>query len=409
MIYKKKIMNTSPEEKIHLPLIADRKATTTKAAITYGRGLALSAVLCSVFIFKLPAQQAATTATAKSDGPDTYHFYCGNTHAHSSYTMTHGEQVKSGDASKNGLPAEHHRRAKEAGYDFYATTDHSQEIPFEPTSPTNPAWVATKQQAMDATDSTYVGLAGYEHSENNGPDGKGHYNVINSPEYIDALEKGIGVQQFYTWLKTQSNAVVSFNHPAPDSYNAFAYRDPEVTDIITLLEVINSNKNIHYPAFVAALDNGWKVAPVAGNDNHGFWGITRHTARTVVLAKARTREGIIEALKNRRAYATLDTNLQAKYSVNAAIMGSTLNSPSTFKFVVNIDDPDTTDEKNKITKIDIVTDKGAIVQTHTPTSAHSVAWTPTIENTLSRYFFIRVWNASSPDPIAWLAPVWTGR
>jgi len=44
-------------------------------------------------------------------------------------------------------------------------------------------------------------------------------------------------------------------------------------NIITMLEVINSNKNVHYDGFLQALDSGWKVSPVAGNDNHGLDGI----------------------------------------------------------------------------------------------------------------------------------------
>ena len=56
-----------------------------------------------------------------------------------------------------------------------------------------------------------------------------------------------------------------FNHPTPEQYNNWAYRDAKVTDILTMLEVINSNNKIHYPAFVNALDKGWKVAPVSGN------------------------------------------------------------------------------------------------------------------------------------------------
>jgi hypothetical protein len=358
------------------------------------------------------ANLLAQTSVPVSDVSRTgelYHFYFGNTHAHTSYTMTHGEQVTSHDPSKNGPPKEHHERAKKAGYDFYVTTDQSQEVPFDPTRANNPAWLDTKQQALDATDSTYVGLAGYEHSENNGPDGKGHFNVINSDEYLDALDKGIGIQEFYKWLKTQPSAVVSFNHASPDNYNKFAYRDAEVTDIITMLEVINSNKNIHYPAFVAALDKGWKVSPVCGNDNHGFWGITHHTSRTVVLAKAKTKEDILDAMKHRRTYATLDTNLRAKYTVNGAIMGSTLDKSSTFQFEIMVEDPDTTDEQDCINKIDIVTDNGAVVETYNPAPLHSVTWRPTIENTTSKYFFVRIWNVGSPNPIAWLAPVWTGR
>ena len=121
--------------------------------------------------------------------------------------------------------------------------------------------------------------------------------------------------------------VASFNHPGAHQYNDWAYRDPEITDIITLLEVINSNKATHYAAFVAALDKGWKVSPVCGNDNHGFYGITHHASRTFVLATSKTKAAILEAMKNRRTYASLDRNIQCRYTVNGAIMGSTLNRP----------------------------------------------------------------------------------
>ena len=73
--------------------------------------------------------------------------------------------------------------------------------------------------------------------------------------------------------------------------------------------------------------------------------------------------------------------------------------------------------KDKITRIDIVKDGGAVVQTYTPTPDHSIAWSPTVRDATSRYFFVRVWSAGGGDPskpqptrpVAWLAPVWTGR
>jgi hypothetical protein len=184
-----------------------------------------------------------------------------------------------------------------------------------------------------------------------------------------------------------------------------------------MLEVINSNNKIHYPAFVSALDHGWKVSPVCGNDNHGIAGISRNASRTFVLAKDKTKEAILDAMKNRRTYASLDKNLQCKYTVNGAIMGSTLNRPTNFNFDIAINDPDTDNPKNKITKIDIVKDGGAIVQTYTPTPSHAIRWTCKIDDSTSKFFFIRIWNAGGGDapgadpanPVAWLAPVWTGR
>ena len=137
-----------------------------------------------------------------------------------------------------------------------------------------------------------------------------------------------------------------------------------------------------------------------------------------MLATAGTKPAILDAMKNRRTYAALDKNIQCRYSVNGAIMGSTLDKPGSFRFEISISDPDTNEPKNKITKIDIVKDGGVVVQTPVlKEPAHSVAWNATIEDSASKYFFVRVWNAGGGDapkadpanPVAWLAPVWTGR
>ena len=71
-----------------------------------------------------------------------------------------------------GPPAEHFALAQAQGYDFYVVTDHSQEAPLQPVSPTSPAWVDTGKAAAAATDSHFLALRGFENSENNGPGGK---------------------------------------------------------------------------------------------------------------------------------------------------------------------------------------------------------------------------------------------
>lgn len=392
-----------------------------------------------------------------------YQIYAGNTHSHTSYTWSHGDHLttngcagiltyKSGawsdgyvktagggcagiyviDGSQipapgvtvkpdwkkfQGPPAEHFAAAKAAGYDFYAVTDHSQEAGFQPPNPANPEWQDTKQQAAALTDEHFVALAGFEYSENDDPAGTGHINVFNTSGMVNALAPGYSLPYFYKWLAAaESNGngpvVASFNHPDPEQYNNWAYRDPRVTDIITMLEVINSNNKIHYPAFINALDHGWKVSPVCGNDNHGLAGITRQSSRTFVLATNRTKPAILDAMKNRRTYASLDKNLQARYTVNGVIMGSTLNRTGSLRFDIAIGDA-----QDQITKLDIVKDGGAVVQSYAPAPDHSVHWTPAIDDTTSRYFFVRVWTARGGDapgadpanPVAWLAPVWTGR
>ncbi len=395
---------------------------------------------CSAILLCLSAAPGLALDQTTVPAPQ-YHIYAGNVHSHTANTWGHGEQYATvpatADNSKKkkpakslrpdwkehqGPPAAHYALAKSKGYDFYVTTDHSQEAPFQPPSPTNATWVAAQREAAEATDGDFVAIAGYEHSENNGPNGTGHLNVFNSSEYLNALAPGVDLPYLYKWLKTappngEGPVVAGFNHPGARGYNNWAYCDPQVADILTLLEVINSNNKVHYEAFVNALDNGWKVAPVCGNDNHGFWGITHHTSRTFVLATARTKAAILDAMKHRRAYAALDGNIQCRYTVNGAIMGSTLDRTARFTFDISINDPDTDKPKHRITRIDIVKDGGAVVQTYNPAPAYSVAWKPAITDATNKYFFVRVWNAGGGDasganpakPVAWLAPVWTGR
>ncbi|HSU66507.1 MAG TPA: CehA/McbA family metallohydrolase [Tepidisphaeraceae bacterium] len=415
-------------------------------------------VLSCVLAFFLGAVSiAGADEASQAAGATTqpvYHIYAGNTHSHTQFTWSHGDQwekpkpgadgkkvkaievdpegsqgpspslvLKSDWQKFQGPPSAHFALAKANGYDFYVVSDHSQEKGLQPPEAKNPEWVASNQQAQVATDADFVAIRGYEHSENNGPGGVGHLNVINSDSYLNALMPGIDLPYLYNWLKTakpdgDGPVVASFNHPGPQQYNDWAYRDPQITEIITMLEVINSNNKIHYAAFVQALDKGWKVSPCCGNDNHGLWGITHHTSRTFVLATAKTKAAILDAMKHRRTYAALDKNIQCQYTVNGQIMGSTLDKPEDLQFDIHVSDPDTDNPKDKITKLDIVKDGGAVAETFTPqTPAHTVHWKPTIHDATSHYFFIRVWNAGGGDapnadpqkPIAWLAPVWTGR
>ncbi len=409
---------------------------------------------CTRFVFSVfVASLLALHSNAQTNLPcPEFHIYAGNTHSHTANTWSHGEQFVKADKEDGekapglsitpegaqyppksakvkpdwekfqGPPAKHYVLAKSDGYDFYCVTDHSQEAKFQPSSPTNALWVGMLRDAREATDDSFVAITGYEHSENNGPGGKGHLNVFNSAEYLNALAPGIDLPYLYRWLKTvpangEGPVVASFNHPGARQYNDWDYRDPEITDIITMLEVINSNKKIHYQAFVSALDKGWKVSPVCGNDNHGFYGISHHTSRTFVLATNRTKVAILDAMKHRRTYASLDKNIQCRYTVNGTVMGSTLDRPTDFQFNIFISDPDTGNPKDKITKLDIVKDGGAVAESYQPTPSHSVSWQPTLHDATNKYFFVRVWNAGGGDaaggkpnePVAWLAPVWTGR
>lgn len=417
---------------------------------------------------------ASMWAAAVAAQQPRYHFYAGSTHAHTSFTWSHGEMLQKSDckgvriyglkpgsedefewkdvAKPNapcfamyiingwqyhgpdmklkpdwrkfqGVPAAHFAAARAAGFDFYVTTDHSQEAPFFPETTDNPQWLASKKEAVAATENgKFVALAGFEFSENDGPGGTGHINVINSDRTLNAIQPGVDLTYFYKWLATvkpngEGPVVASFNHPDVHSYADYTGRTAAATDIITMYEVLNSNWHVHYKGWIAALDAGWKVSPTSGLDNHGLTGIPTMKSRVFVLATAKTKLGILDAMKHRRTYATLDGDLQCSYTVNGEIMGSTLKKPATFAFAIHCVDPDTDDPKAKITKMDIVTDGGTIVETWKPDAPSTTAdWKVSLQDAKVHYFFVRVWDAGGGDapkpnpaePVAWLAPVWTG-
>src|SRR5690242_6251215 len=107
-------------------------------------------------------QPGAPSSDAAQPGAGKYHIYAGNTHAHTAFTWSHGEQwvnakPKEGEEKSplisvdkdgaqrpaktqvlkpdwqkvQGPPAAHFARARASGYDFYITTDHSQEADFQ--------------------------------------------------------------------------------------------------------------------------------------------------------------------------------------------------------------------------------------------------------------------------------------
>lgn len=338
--------------------------------------------------------------------PSSYNIYRGSTHAHSNYSHD--------TAATNTDPAGLYAIAVNEEYDFFAVTDHTQSPAFQPVSATNAAWVDSKNDALNATTSAFVGIAGFEHSENNAgapnpQPGTGHITVLNTNAYLNAESTNVDLPYLYNWLKTAAPAVsgtpvvAGFNHPGTTSFNSFAYRDAAITDIVTFCEVINSDNNVHETGWRAALNAGWKVSPTSGGDQHASCcGIQNDTSRVFVLATAKTRAAILDAFKNRRTYAALhDKNIQVSYTCNGAIMGSTLAQPSSFNFVITVSDDAAFQD------IQILGSANTTPVATTTVNAASKTWNVTVNDTTSKYFYIRITRAGSP--MVWTAPIWTGR
>lgn len=310
-------------------------------------------------------------------GDETYQCYFGNTHAHTSYSD--GKET----------PGDHFRKAKAAGYDFYAVTDHAlaKHKKFTPQS-----YEDTKKAADECTDASFVAIAGFEFSEDDGPDGTGHLNAFNTAGYLDATGPNVNLPVFYDWLVKNHTATTaaSFNHPGIHTYNSYDYLTPERRDEITMFEVITRAK-LQYPGFLVALHKGWRVAPIAGQDGHGTHLIAAHHYRTGVLAPSLTRDNILKAMRARRVYCTWDKNLKLSFKANGQIMGTVLKDPKSLDFSVTA-----SDSGDLITRMEIIGNDGAMVASK-ESKDHSVNWN--VACPLGQdYYFVKVYTANRKGP-----------
>ncbi len=343
---------------------------------------------------------------AGGDGGITYHLYFGDLHTHTSWSD-----------GWEGTPADAYAAARAAGADFLATTDHASRL-------TPEEWTLTQEMAAAATTDTFVALPAYEFWVN----GRGELNVYDPPAALpnddhvfhSTLEpRQTALASFYDWVAAQPGAVAQWNHPdyMTKSFDGFAYRTPSRDPGVGLLEIHNYGswtwKGIvdYEPAYVQALDAGWHVMPAANSDTHNPDWISGYEVRTVLLAPTLSPENLYAALRAGRGYATLDKNLRIEYTVNGAVMGSTLSPGPSYLARVHIDDPDAT-ASDAITLVEIVSDGGAVVAS-LPAGGTVVDWQVRLGSETARYFYVRVSTASSLPGLAgvtaWTAPIWTGR
>ena len=321
--------------------------------------------------------------------------------------------------------------------DFVAFTDHSNY--FDSSSAPNPAealydmskmttesankWAAYNSAIDDfnASSPDRIALAGYEMTWSGGP---GHINTFNTPGIVSRNNKTLndktgdaGLQAYYQLLiEAGTNGVQSINqlnHPGTTfgNFSDFAYYTPMLDSYVQLVEVGNGEGQVgaggYYPSYeqyIMALDKGWHVAPTNNQDNHkGSWG-NANDARNVIYADSLTEEGLFDAIRERRLYATEDKNLEISYTLDGHMMGSQLGTDAVGENVnieVTVYDPDHSDA---ISKVEVVVNSGRVAYTwdSIPASGELSATIPADYS----YYFIRVTQADGN--LAVTAPVWVG-
>lgn len=297
------------------------------------------------------------------------------------------------------------------GLDFFAVTDHSDSFDNADMGAIDAGgadisadWAAGKQAAASVTNGDFVGLFGFEMTW---PEDKqlGHISTFNTPGWQTRDQEAFtnvtaALENYYKVLTAVPGSVSQFNHPDDihGDFERFDHYSPRYDAVVSLLEVAGEDGVVDCEYYDLALDKGWHVAPTNNQNNHnGQWG-DASDARTVVLAKSLTEEALYAAMKDRRVYATQDSDLAIFYELNGTVMGSILPKSEEAEITVFLSDP--TDEA--IGNVEVVTDGGAVlVSEYVETPSQVLELSASCGHS---YYYLRI---TQPDgDVAVTAPVW---
>lgn len=297
------------------------------------------------------------------------------------------------------------------GLDFFAVTDHSDSFDNADMgaidadgADISADWAAGKQAAASVTNGDFVGLFGFEMTW---PEDKqlGHISTFNTPGWQTRDQEAFtnvtaALENYYKVLTAVPGSVSQFNHPdtVHGDFERFDHYSPQYDAVVSLLEVAGEDGVVDCEYYDLALDKGWHVAPTNNQNNHnGQWG-DASDARTVVLAKDLTEESLYAAMKDRRVYATQDSDLAIYYELNGTVMGSILPKSEEAEITVFLSDP--TDEA--IGSVEVVTDGGAVLVSEYVETPSQVLELPASGG--RSYYYLRI---TQPDgDVAVTAPVW---
>ncbi|HBE42521.1 MAG TPA: hypothetical protein DDW27_15230 [Bacteroidales bacterium] len=309
-----------------------------------------------------------------------YNIYYGHIHNHTCYS------------DGLGTPAEAYSYARYvAGLDFFGLADHSDAI-------SSAEWSDTKAQADIAnSDGVYTTFYGFEWTSSTD-----HITVVNTEDYT-TVALNPTFSDLVTWV-SDKNTVAFFNHPARGDYFGYNSYNSAITPSIKFvgMELWNYIHGFSYHYYVdgyipndnkgcfdEALTNGWILGAMGSGDDHmATWG-TAQDYRMAILADSLTRTNLFEAMKVRRFYSTLESDIRLSFKINGKEMGSAIPAGS---YNLQIQAADGGGEA--FTKVVLYDQDHNRLKTWTPQNC-SFTITDNINTVPGDYYYVKVLQADS--------------
>ncbi|MBF2054641.1 MAG: CehA/McbA family metallohydrolase [Candidatus Sericytochromatia bacterium] len=309
--------------------------------------------------------------------------YLGNLHSHTGFS----DGVET--------PAKAYEMAKRTGMEFFAITEHNHSAAGgnDGIHLTPQLYEELKRTAQRYSQrGEFAALYGQEFSTISRGN---HVNVFNADTIID-VENGDFKTLYERWLPQHPEVpFIQMNHPnyradmgledkpqpaifvqdehgheaaeeagavvaqSSKQFNDYGYDDYQRSfqalvqvsaPYIKTLEILNGPgtsqrpvgkaEAFHEEDFLFYLNEGFRVAPTADQDNHFVtWG-TLHTGRTGVLANDLTPASLYDAIRRRRVFATEDANTRVFFFANNQPMGAEMPWNAQVQLTLNVQDGD---------------------------------------------------------------------
>lgn len=303
-------------------------------------------------------------------------FYYGIPHAHTFFS------------TGKGSPYDAYEYSKENGLDFLVITDHNslliKELPINHKITSKWTTSLSMLDKFKKKNEDFLPLLGFEAKTSI----YGDLNIINSNTFFTGIINNFTLLTL--WMLNNPNSVITINHPHK-SVLLLEYNEV-LNKLITSIEVGNGifpKKYLrHDKYYYQLLDKGWKLGAINGQDNHRInFGDSDNL--TVLLATELNKNTFVEAFRKRTTYSTESKTLELYYTINSTLMGSEIFIDSKkLKFSIIAEDL-----KNKISSIEIVTNKNTIIKKVENINLHSIKYLYEHEyNSDESWYLVRIYQ-----------------
>ena len=305
----------------------------------------------AVPILTAAAQRRAFAGDRFADSPELRPFY-GQLHSHTSFSD--GELT----------PVDAYANARRYGLDFFAVTDHLEQL-------TPESWEAQLRAARAADEpGAFAALSGYEWG--GFPTIKGwmnHVNVVGT-ERLLSVPATLTLRRLYEGILALPEATVigQFNHPGMqhpvfggNNWNGFEHHADADRRMRLMMVETRSEKgedNRDHSGYIPALDRGWHLAPKGEEDNHrASWGHTRK--RTGLWLADLSSASVLAGLTRMATFYTDDPEASLKLRADGEwLMGSTVYGDGPHRLEVEVAHRT---RAALVTSVEIVSVGGAVV------------------------------------------------